>query len=72
MKTLGLFAIIETLNLLIALFLITSGIVIQFIPIFEKKLTKLIGKSLISRLMCNRYIQLVAGFFLILAGLRNF
>ena len=66
------FAIIETLDLLIALFLITIGIVIQFIPIFEKKITKIIGKSLLSRLMCNRYVQLVAGFFLILTGLRNF
>tara|TARA_S200000501_G_scaffold62089_1_gene52688 strand:+ start:156 stop:365 length:210 start_codon:yes stop_codon:yes gene_type:complete len=66
------FAIIETLDLLIALFLITIGIVIQFIPIFEKKITKIIGKTLLSRLMCNRYVQLVAGFFLILTGLRNF
>ena len=32
----NLFVIIETLDLLIALFLITLGIVIQFIPIFEK------------------------------------
>ena len=66
------FAIIETLDLLIALFLITIGIVIQFIPIFEKKITEFIGKTLLSRLMCNRYVQLVAGFFLILTGLRNF
>ena len=32
----NLFAIIEALDLLIALFLIALGIVIQFIPIFEK------------------------------------
>ena len=68
----NLFAIIETVDLLIALFLITLGIVIQFIPIFEKKIKELLGKSLLSKLMCNRFIQLIAGFFLILTGLRSF
>mgnify|MGYP001269435967 FL=1 len=68
----NLFAIIETLDLLIALFLISLGIVIQFIPIFEKTIIKFLGKSLISQLICNRYIQLIVGFFLILTGLRSF
>ena len=68
----NLFAIIEALDLLIALFLITLGIVIQFIPIFEKRLRKLLGNSILFKLICNRYIQLIAGFFLVLTGLRGF
>ena len=68
----NLFAIIEALDLLIALSLITLGIVIQFIPIFEKRLRKLLGNSILSQFICNRYIQLIVGFFLILTGLRSF
>ena len=68
----NLFAIIEALDLLIALFLITLGIVIQFIPIFEKRLRKLLGNSILFKFICNRYIQLIAGFFLVLTGLRGF
>jgi len=68
----NLFAIIEALDLLIALFLITLGIVIQFIPIFEKRLRELLGNSILSKFICNRYIQLIAGFFLVLTGLRSF
>ena len=67
----NLFAIIEALDLLIALSLITLGIVIQFIPIFEKRLRKLLKFNSV-QFICNRYIQLIVGFFLILTGLRSF
>lgn len=68
----NLFAIIEALDLLIALLLITLGIVIQFVPIFEKRLKKHLGNSVLIKFMCNRYTQLVIGFFLILTGLKSF
>ena len=68
----NLLAISEIIELVISMGLITVGILMQFIPIFEKKLTDHFGKSLLSKMLCNRYVQLIAGFFLILSGLKRF
>ena len=68
----NLLAISEVIDLVISMGLITVGILIQFIPIFEKKFKNYFGNSPLSKLLCNRYAQLVAGFFLILSGLKRF
>ncbi|MEQ8234227.1 MAG: hypothetical protein RLW61_14765 [Gammaproteobacteria bacterium] len=55
---------------LLGMLAIALGVALQFVPLYRARLAPLVERWPLARLVFSRAVQLVAGFFLMLGGIK--